>query len=135
MVKILWGGLTYKDIDRLISQNGAVVARNTSWPGFDSNGWKWEEKADGTCELWYKGTVSATGASANGGYLATSTAALPFTLAYLDGAWASSEYAGVMTGADISISTTSAVAVKYFRITSYGTQSMPTAIHVVGRWR
>ena len=129
------GGLTYKDTDRLISQNGAVIAQSTNWPDFDSNGWKWEKKSDGRCQLWYNGDVSATSASSNGAYYAASNVALPFTLTALHGAWASSCYAGILTDADIYNSTTSSIAIKYFRMASFGTQSMPTTIYVEGRWK
>ena len=76
-----------KDIDKLVAQNGAVIATNTSYPAFDS-GARWKKYADGTAEIDIQktGTFTMTTATGTGYYTqnANLTIPMPITLTQVD---------------------------------------------------
>ena len=74
-------GLTYKDINRLVSQNGAVIETNPNWPNRESSGWRWKKHADGTVEAWYRNqhTVAMTTAYEDH-FTGQATVNLPFDI-------------------------------------------------------
>jgi NAD-dependent oxidoreductase involved in siderophore biosynthesis len=76
-----------KDIDRLIAQNGAVIATNTSYPAFDS-GARWKKYADGTAEIDIQKTDNfAMTTNTGAGYYtqnADLTITMPITLTHVD---------------------------------------------------
>lgn len=82
------GGLTYKDIDRLISQNGAVIKTNDAWPEFEADGSRYRKFADGRAEIdiQVSGTKACTTSGSAGWYTqsADTIMALPIVLTSID---------------------------------------------------
>lgn len=123
-------GLTYKDIDRLISQNGAVIESNPNWPNLESSGWKWKKYADGTAEL--IGKITPTTGT---GWKFT-TVNLPFTLASAD--W---QHTIGQVGTSALCSVTNSNSGDSRTTTNFqigvnnGSSTAIVTVHIFGRWK